>query len=196
MTPQQRQQLVQALALVAQGGSAAERGFKVVYDAFWGRCVARFMGRGQPQGVAQDLASDTLVKVAAKLKDLRDPVALERWVNVVATNTLLDHLRAHRREREHTVALDDDTDETLAEQLIDHSQGDPGIQRCLAQQLALFCRDEPQRGGLLTGMALDGWSIDEAAQAIGRTAGATKEYLSQCRKLLWRYLSLCMNGTP
>jgi hypothetical protein len=34
MTPAQRQQLVAALALVAQGGSAAERGFRMVYDTF------------------------------------------------------------------------------------------------------------------------------------------------------------------
>ena len=186
MTPHQRQQLINAIALVAQGGMSAERGFRIVYDEFWGRFVARFLGKGMPHGVSEDLASDAMVKIASSLKDLRDPIALERWANVVARNVLFDHLRAHHREHACTVAVDDEAQTTLTEQLVDHSQGDVGTQRCLEHQLVKFCSEEPMRSNLISGVALEGWSIEEAAQIIGRTPGATKEYLSQSRKRLWR----------
>jgi RNA polymerase sigma factor (sigma-70 family) len=195
MTTQERKQLERALTLVTQGGDPAERGYRIIFDVFWPRFVARFSQHGLPSGSAQDLASDAVLKIVLRLSSLRDPATLERWANVVARNTLLDYLRAHRDERARTVDLDDDSRLAIIEQLVDQSLGDLDTQRCLERQLAQFCEDEPLRGNLLTSVALDGWSIDEIAQTIGRTPGAAKEYLSQCRKMLWRYMSECLDGT-
>lgn len=191
MTPHQRQTLVDALGRIAQGGAVAEAAFRVVFDAFWGRFVARFIASGVPSGEAEDLASDALVKIARGLKDLRDPLALEKWAQVVARRTLLDHLRAARSVQA-PPPLDGEAAEAAIAAAVDGSNGDPATQRCLALQLDRFCQDEPHRAGLLQGMAVDGWSLDEAAAALGRTPAATKEFLSQCRKALWRYLALCL----
>lgn len=56
---------------------------------------------------------------------------------------------------------------------------------------AAFARRFPERAEALRRVALDGWSIAEAAAFLNRTNAATREYLSQCRKKLKEFLEPC-----
>jgi RNA polymerase sigma-70 factor (ECF subfamily) len=48
----------------------------------------------------------------------------------------------------------------------------------------------PERA-LALNLYLEGTSMDEIAMQIGRSAAATKEYLSQCRKKIKPYIAHC-----
>lgn len=61
---------------------------------------------------------------------------------------------------------------------------------CLTKGLGNFRAVAPERAHVLE-LQMEGCSIEDIAAVIGRTPGATKEYLCQCRKKLEPYVSHC-----
>lgn len=64
---------------------------------------------------------------------------------------------------------------------------------CVAKVLQEFEKNEENVSERLTALTLqfEGWSIKEIADKIGRTEGATKIFLFECRKKLKPYLLKC-----
>lgn len=199
MSPQQREQLTVALALVAQGGSALEQGARMLFGLVWRRLVADYQRAGLPLGTAEDLASEAFIKMYGGLADLREPQAADKWIQTVGRNTLINHWRDTAAQRQHEQAVDDEALLWLADSAqAGHSQADaqgadPATWLCLRRQLEQFCLAHPERAYWLEQVVLQGWAMPELGQALGRTLGATREYLSQCRKALQRYFAECRN---
>jgi RNA polymerase sigma factor (sigma-70 family) len=61
---------------------------------------------------------------------------------------------------------------------------------CVAKGFDRFSTAEPERAYAL-GMQMDGHSIAEIADCIGRTVAATTEYLHQCRKKIKMFIQHC-----
>lgn len=200
MTPEQRSQLSTAIAQVAQGGAATELGARALFKLLWRRFVADYQRAGLALAAAEDLASEAFSQVFKGLPELRDPQAADKWVQTVARNSLLKHWRDTARQRAHEQALDSDDLQGLADAGLLGSglaagggrSGDPAIWLCLKQQLERFCTDQPERAYWLEQMVMQGWALADLQDALGRTAGATREYLSQCRKGLQRFSSECV----
>jgi len=68
---------------------------------------------------------------------------------------------------------------------------------CLAKALKKFEKTEKNADKCLEILTLmvEGWSIKEIANKIGRAYGATREFLSQCRKKLKPYVQPCRDDT-
>lgn len=201
MTPEQRSQLSAAISQVAQGGAATELGARALFKLLWRRFVADYQCAGLALAAAEDLASEAFSQVFKGLAGLRDPQAADKWIQTVARNTLLNHWRDTARQRAHEQAVDGDDLQGLADAGLVGSglagaaggrSGDPAIWLCLKRQLERFCSDQPERAYWLEQMVVQGWALPDLAAALGRTAGATREYLSQCRKALQRYFSECV----
>jgi DNA-directed RNA polymerase specialized sigma24 family protein len=60
----------------------------------------------------------------------------------------------------------------------------------VAAGLGAFSNSEPERAYVLT-LQMEGLSIQEIGQRIGRTVAATKEYLSQCKKKIQPFIAHC-----
>jgi DNA-directed RNA polymerase specialized sigma24 family protein len=60
----------------------------------------------------------------------------------------------------------------------------------VATGLGAFSNSEPERAYVLT-LQMEGLSIQEIGQRIGRTVAATKEYLSQCKKKIQPFIAHC-----
>ena len=60
----------------------------------------------------------------------------------------------------------------------------------MQEGLARFSEVAPDRAYALM-LQMEDQSIDEIAAVIGRTNGATKEYLSQCKKKIKSYIEHC-----
>lgn len=181
-----------ALELIAQGGAAAERGAQQLFKQLWRKFVYDFMRAGQPLAQAEDLASESFHKILRGLPGMRDPVAFPKWANTIARNTFYSYLRDSKGQRESEIALDSEPLQALYEGVTDHSQLDLLTRLCLKDQLRKFCEDHPERAQWLERWIFDGQELPELSTAIGRTLGATKEYLSQCRKRLQQYLRQCL----
>lgn len=198
MTPDQRCQLDAAIAQVAHGGAAAEQGARALFALLWRRFVADYQRAGLALGAAEDLASDAFTLVFNGLQGLRDRQAADKWVQSVARNCLLNHWRDTAQQHAHELAVDDEDLAWLADEALPGSgsggdrQGDPAVWLCLERQLGRFCADQPERAHWLEQVVVQGWALHDLAAALGRSAGATREYLSQCRKGLQRYFSECL----
>ena len=90
------------------------------------------------------------------------------------------------------------TDEFEEEQYIptESNPANPGVtidsaEDCVQQALSLFAKEHSDRARVLSLAAIEGWDTKEVAAFIGRTLGATREYISQCRKYFSKYLEPC-----
>ena len=52
--------------------------------------------------------------------------------------------------------------------------------------------DFPDRARAIGFLVIEEWSVEDIARALGRTPGATREFLSQCRKKLRPYIEDCL----
>jgi DNA-directed RNA polymerase specialized sigma24 family protein len=84
-------------------------------------------------------------------------------------------------------------------QHIEKTEASPGFEafvdersaeQCVSEGLDAFSKQEPERAYVLM-LQMDGSSVDEIGQLIGRTVAATKEYLSQCKKKIQPFIAHC-----
>ena len=87
----------------------------------------------------------------------------------------------------------DDIQREQAENDIPATEPDPArlVQDCVAKGLERFAAEEPERAYVID-LYADGIGLQEIADRIGRTYGATREYLSQCRKRVPPFIKHCL----
>lgn len=192
-----------ALTLITQGGNAAEKGMKIIFEEFYPRFKKFFLYKGLYLAQAEDLASDSLSKIFYSLcrKEyiISDPSTFSSWADTVAKNTMKDHLRKVKNQRKNEVCMDnighvdDEKNEAnFLESIADCSQLDIVTRLCFIQQIKRFIAAYPENASWVERMVYNDESMTELSQTLGRTVGATREYLSQCKKRLYQYLRECL----
>ena len=66
------------------------------------------------------------------------------------------------------------------------------VDECVSAGIDDFGKQMPDRAYVLT-LQMDGISIADIGEQIGRSTAATKEYLSQCRKKLEPFVAHCVD---
>lgn len=140
---------------------------------------------------AEDVVQDALVKVWQRCSGYRGDGHPVGWVRMVVRRALLDLLRARWPD----APLHDDDGELTPEaahavQQAAREAGDAVVGTLHQQQLdALFQRSlqrfaaaHPEHAMVLRWVAEDGLDNDQLQRLLGRSPGATREYVSQCRK--------------
>lgn len=188
---------IHALSLISQGGKSAEQGIKMIFDSFYPRFKRKFMRTGIPFPQAEELASEAMFKIFRVLLSEKvlpiNPVAFPDWAFTVAQNTAHDYFRSTKEQRNHEVTITDDESEGIAlDFTMDHSQMDIVTRLCFMQQLDRFYKDYPERASLLETIVYEDEGVAEISKVLGRTLGATREYISQCKKYLYKYLRECI----
>lgn len=140
---------------------------------------------------AEDVVQDALIKVwlrCATFKGPNDPIA---WVRQIVRNCLLDSLRAKPAE---TALQSDDGEltteaQTAVEQLArlanngpDHSLKAKQLEQVFRACFAQFHAAYPQHATVLRWVVEEGLEMIQIEQLLDRTPGATREFISQCRK--------------
>jgi len=80
------------------------------------------------------------------------------------------------------------------EEIIDHSKDlekELHYRLCVAKALEAFEKQNANECLTILTLQFEGWSIRKVADKIGRNEGATKTFLSECRKKLRLYLLKC-----
>jgi RNA polymerase sigma-70 factor (ECF subfamily) len=178
----------QGCALNAVAQSAA----RVLYDHYWPRFVRFFCRNSKSEAVAQELANDALLKIMSNAHKLNAVQALEKWAWMIARNTLYDHSRQQTSLLKSETLVDEDTWFALMETLPTDNEGDPLVSRCLQQQFDLFVQAHPDHAECIEHLVLNSADTDDLAHLLGRTAAATREFLSQSRKKLKDFLRRCL----
>jgi RNA polymerase sigma-70 factor (ECF subfamily) len=139
---------------------------------------------------ARDLVQETFIKVWQRCATFRGESELLPWIRSIMRRTILDKLRQPQREvpLEHETGLMGDAVERVAELSAEQvPAGEDAVKQrqlaeCFERCWEKFMQASPQHALVISWIAEDGMTHEEIAALLGRTPGATREFISQCRK--------------
>ena len=171
------------------GGSARAEGVATLYRRHAGQLVGYFVRQRVAREQAEDLAQDVFVSMVKHCGDFRGDAKPSTWMWSIARNALIDHLRRVRNAPD-TDPLDTDDDGAPALEVA-AVEASPDLDNCVRRAYADFALAHPDRAETLALIAFEGWTLIDLATALGRTHGAAREYVSQCRLKLRPFLERC-----
>lgn len=149
------------------------------------RAVVRDTGR------ADELVQETFVKVWQRCATFRGDAELVGWIRGILRHAIVDAFRAAKPEE----PLEDEegalsaraTASVVARSMAARDGPDDALARdqeeaCYRRCFARFEADFPLHASVMRWIAEDGLSNAEIEGLLGRSPGATREFVSQCRK--------------
>lgn len=151
----------------------------------------------------EDLLQETVLYIFKGAKNFRGSGGISEnsanaWMWAIARNCLNDHLRQKQKD---SIVINDSGGETEREpysteiksliQEASERRTQLEIDLCVSNGIENFCASHPDRALVLM-MQMDGENIESIARRIGRTIGATKEYISQCKIKIRPYVENCL----
>lgn len=174
-----------------EGGPRVEawlRGFDRLHAASLYREAAASLGCWQQ---AQDVVQEGMIKVWLRCATFTGPAHPIGWIRTIVRNTLLDHLERRKPD----VPLHDDEGALTAEaeaavvglSMASHSTpeavlGRGELERVFQRCFERFQTQFPAHAQVLRWVVEEGLSNTEIEELLGRSPGATREFISQCRK--------------
>jgi RNA polymerase sigma factor (sigma-70 family) len=182
---------------IRKGGRAMHRALRTLYDTTGAHMVRFFAYHGVSADEAQDILQETVVRVVRKVDTYKGDSTARAWIWQIARNCLVDHQRAAGRAAEHVVAVNDEQWDVLVEITPAPAECLVGetADECVSRGLDDFAGRMPERALVLT-LQMDGMSITEISERIGRTVRATTVYLSECRKKVEPFIAHCAELLP
>lgn len=181
------------LAGLGEGGAARRRAIETLYARYARRFLRYFTAHRLHDSEAQDLVQEVFVKAIRACGEFRGEARVDTWLWAIARNSLMSHYRKRRPE---AVPLDEEDLDLIVdaqpELHVPPAGGGSQADACVAEGLKRFRAAFPEPGQVLALLVIDEWSIEQIAHFLGRTPGATREYLSQCRKKLRPYIVHCL----
>jgi len=184
--------------LSALRGDAPDRRMAVekLYAAFSGRLRRYFQNHRATPAQAEDYTQETFVRIVRSVGEFRGAGAqLAAWIWTIARNVARDA----GRSPESQPMLD--VDELEGADAPVQPDADPlqrveseSVADCVQRGFREFARLHPERAQCLSWLATDQMDMADLARTLGRTAAATREYLSQCRKKLRPFIAHCLAG--
>ncbi len=167
-----------------------------LYAAFAGRLRRFFQNHRATPAQAEDFTQETFVRIVRSVGEFRGEGAqLAAWIWTIARNVARDAGRSPASQPMLDVDDLEGADAPVQE------DADPlqrieseSVADCVQRGFREFARQHPQRAQCLSWLATDQMDIADVARALGRTAAATREYLSQCRKKLRPFIEHCLAG--
>ena len=149
-----------------------------------------FIGFTMKSGInkedARDLVQEfTIDKLTMQSDSIKDIEFARTWMYQVLRNMVNDKGRVLKKNRE--VPFDEDRDQSQAPKILEENQTRSG---CVQEQLAKFRESDPKHAETLD-FILNGLSPEEIRLVIGRSYGATREFMSQCRKKFRPFIEIC-----
>jgi RNA polymerase sigma factor (sigma-70 family) len=180
-----------------EGGVAIERALRQLDRSYFGALFRESLRGLRDHESARDLVQDTFIKVWLRCATFQGDSELLPWIKAILRHGLLDRLR--RSAGEVTLETGDDQAPEiqiriaeLSEDLIPRpdteaarAQLDDCFQRCWQR----FEIASPSHALVIAWIVEDGLTHEEIGELLGRTPGATREFISQCRKRARLHLS-------
>lgn len=147
---------------------------------------------------AEDVVQEALVRAWQHCRDFRGDGSPLAWVRQIVRHAVLDRLRQRRPE----VPLNDDdggllpeVEQAVAEAALESANGvehqlhERQVEQVFRRCFDRFAAAHPEHATALRWVVEEG--LDNAAieQLLGRSPGATREFISQCRKKARPYLA-------
>lgn len=173
-----------------EGGAAIERTLRELDRDYFERLYREALHGLRDRDTALDLVQDTFIKVWQRCATFQADSEVFPWIKSILRNGLLDRLRREGRE----VGLENESGSTpeLEARVLDlstdtvptpHDEARRGqLDECFRRCWQSFERAAPSHALVLSWIVEDGLDHQQIAAMLGRTPGATREFISQCRK--------------
>ena len=149
-----------------------------------------FIGFAMKSGIdyedARDLVQKFIIdKLCMKSDSIKNIEFARTWMYQVFRNMINDQGRMLIRSRE--VPLDKNKDQAYEQRTYDKNQA---LSDCVQEQLKIFREKEPKHAEVVEFILKD-LNTEQIRLIIGRSYGATREFMSQCRKKFRPFLEIC-----
>jgi len=173
-----------------EGGAAIERALRLLDRSYFAALLRESLRGLHDHASARDLVQDTFIRVWQRCATFQGDSELLPWIKSILRNALLDRLRKTTVEVALDCAQDQDPDTQLRiAELSDETIPRPDSEAARAQLDECFQRcwrrfeaASPSHALVMAWIVEDGLSHEQIAELLGRTPGATREFISQCRK--------------
>jgi RNA polymerase sigma-70 factor (ECF subfamily) len=158
-----------------------------IYDRALPQVYGYLVTRVRDANLAEDLTAETFLAAAESLDKGKVPDLTVAWLITVARNKMVDHWRRVARE-ERRLQLGHDSDAEIDD------SADAGLDTAFDRAMAREVLAElgPHHRSALTLRYLDGLSVPECADHLGRTVHATEALLVRARNAFrTRYQDIC-----
>jgi RNA polymerase sigma-70 factor (ECF subfamily) len=181
------------IKLIREGGRKREEGVSSLFRTYAAELRRFFTYQCNSRVDADDLVQETFVQIVRSIDTYRGDASLQSWIRTVARNRLTDYFRYKGIHPEKN--LDDEGWSQLEQlspymQVTEQATAGGNIEDCVRQQFAEFAKVSPSAAYALT-LQMEGHDVRFIAGVLNRNEGATREFLSQCRKKIERFLSPC-----
>jgi RNA polymerase sigma-70 factor (ECF subfamily) len=183
------------LGVVAAGGRDAERALEALFRKYRRPLLGFLVQRRVDEGTAEELVQEVFIRVVRGAAGFRGEAKVSSWLFQIARNLHLDSARKANLEDtvdedawmaiESSVAVRPDAQSPAAAREALHD--------CFERGYGAFSQAYPEASEVLHKVVHLNWSTREVAAFLERNEGATREYLSQCRKKLKRFLLPCQH---
>ena len=172
-------------------GARKEKAFGELYDELSGKFERYFVRHRIPHAIAEELVQDVFIQIMRGLEGFRGETELIIWCWTIARNAMRQSFRKAELESEPEVEPDDVDDEALAPQQLHVEQE---FDDCVRLGFVKFANKDPDRAQVVEHLVRYKWSMRDLAALIGRSEGATREYVSQCRKKVRPFIKHCFSA--
>lgn len=149
--------------------------------------IAFAMTRGISYEDARDLVQKFIIeKLCMKSNSIKNIEYARTWMYQVLRNMINDLGRVLIKNKE--VPLDEGRDQSYEVASVEKNQTKSD---CVQEQLRLFRDNEPRHAEVVE-YILKGFNTEQIRLIIGRSYGATREFMSQCRKKFKPFLEVCL----
>lgn len=195
--PLEDEEQARLLRLIAEQHRDAPRAVRRLYEHYR-RPVITFFARHRIRAErAEEMFQDFMLKIV-RFAGQHAGGSATGWAWAIARNVLRSEWKNPQADvasepNPDTNPSPDDADTPSVDLGGEASAGDAhAVDRCVQRQLQAFEKVEPERAMAVRQVNLEGWSIRQLAAFLDRTEGATREYLSQCRKRFAPFLAECL----
>lgn len=184
------------LSLIAARGRDAENALRALHDKYHKRLQRFVVHQGASQDLAEEIVQDTFLKAWKSADGFRADAKVSSWLHTIARNTLISDARRptvvdHVDDETWQAQADGKKARECALYASTQATAQEALQKCYEDAYAGYAQSFPACAEALNRVVQDGWSVRDIAALLQRTEGATREYLSQCRKKLKRFLEPC-----
>ncbi len=181
-----------------EGGERIESALRSLDRAYFGLLHRDCLRALRDADAARDLVQETFIKVWQRCATFRGESELLPWMRSILKRAILDRLRQPQREvpLEHEDGgLTSDALKRVVELSAEQAPaGEDAVRQrqlmeCFQRCWEKFMQASPEHALVISWIAEDGLNHEQVAALLGRTPGATREFISQCRKRARVYLA-------
>ncbi len=173
-----------------EGGAAIERALRLLDRGYFGVLFRESLRGLREQESARDLVQETFIKVWLRCATFQGDSELLPWIKSILRHGLLDRLRKATVEVALDAAEDQDHDTQLriaelSEEIIPRPDSEAAraqLDECFQRCWRRFEAASPSHALVMAWIVEDGLDHEQISELLGRTPGATREFISQCRK--------------